>query len=244
VISYENYVDTTLYQLGIIDESHDNVILRLFPAKGSTFIPLDGGTQQIASEVPTMDEGISTPVTPSEPSPTSIDQSSSAGQPQQPQQPTPCNVTKVHEVYPKGCMTFGGVKVCVMGENFKEGARVRFGRTIVAATRHAHDLLVCIAPAHEPGVVAVGVEIAPIPQVRNNRRNIPRNNDVPPERPMDANECFTDDGISFTYFDLSNLDAALALTCEAENKSKQALATCQEAEAITNQQQQPPPGLM
>mmetsp|Transcript_10252 Transcript_10252/g.27340 ORF Transcript_10252/g.27340 Transcript_10252/m.27340 type:complete len:331 (+) Transcript_10252:16-1008(+) len=145
-----------------------------------------------------------------------------------------CASVAVREITPNGCMTCGGVRVKVIGHGFVEGARVRFGRSVVPAVRHSHDLLVCTAPPHDPGVVSIEVERAPNPRratkpvkrvsaSNGKRRSSP---EVEVYEPGLHDAHFTSDGISFTYIDIADLQGALALTCDSDSKKASEQTTC------------------
>eukprot|EP00183_Erythrolobus_madagascarensis_P003902 CAMPEP_0185854090 /NCGR_PEP_ID=MMETSP1354-20130828/21280_1 /TAXON_ID=708628 /ORGANISM="Erythrolobus madagascarensis, Strain CCMP3276" /LENGTH=339 /DNA_ID=CAMNT_0028555769 /DNA_START=58 /DNA_END=1077 /DNA_ORIENTATION=+ len=168
---------------------------------------------------------------------------------QQQQQPrSDCNRVEVREVTPNGCLTSGGVRVMVIGHGFVEGARVRFGRCIVPAVRHSHDLLVCVAPPHEAGVVSLEVERTPepirLPRVPNgkspNRAKKRNSTKLVVYQPLVHDSSFTSSGTSFTYIDIGDLQGALALTCDSGSKKLGQETTCNTEEQT---QVQTPHGL-
>ncbi|KAA8498280.1 hypothetical protein FVE85_5865 [Porphyridium purpureum] len=145
----------------------------------------------------------------------------------------------VRELHPRGAMSSGGVRVCVFGSHFQEGARVKFGTIVVPAIRHSHDLLVCTAPAHEPGVVSVEVEISPM---RNGGVRRARKKQSEADSEFSDPSDYTQDGVSFTYVSLADLDGTLALVCESGVKPF-GQEVCNDEEQAASVNNQPPPGM-
>uniref|UniRef100_A0A7S0G0V4 IPT/TIG domain-containing protein n=1 Tax=Rhodosorus marinus TaxID=101924 RepID=A0A7S0G0V4_9RHOD len=104
------------------------------------------------------------------------------------------NRTHVDELKPFVGLTTGGAQITIRGVNFANTVRmVKFGAVQVEAVRYSPEVLTCIAPPHDAGVVSVEVE-AP-------------------------GEGFTDDGSTYTYVNSIAEGAEIAIAACDERKA-------------------------
>jgi len=218
VLSHAEYASTTMSSLKVEDKAVIRVVRSRAPSSGNV---------QTASN----SSAVTTPQS-NETNASVLEDSSSRVTPTESAEEPKISVTQLQ---PNGSMTCGGVQVLVFGKGFREGARVRFGRTLVNAVRHSHDLLVCTAPAHAAGIVSVEVELSP--ERQRPRQRTTQGRTRPQQRLVDTDltlstqahndALFTTSGCTFTYIELADLDAAMTITCQA-GAPAQAQQVCKE----------------
>ncbi|GJQ12849.1 hypothetical protein GpartN1_g4640.t1 [Galdieria partita] len=124
-----------------------------------------------------------------------------------------CRETRpiIREIHPNMGLSCGGSKVQIVGNHFRHGLRVRFGRIVVGCTTYSDTVLTCVTPSHAPGVVSVQVDVSGLGH-------------------------FMDDNCLFTYVDFSVFHNIFAVAAQNSNPVRVPNESCKEMneEQLTN----------
>ncbi|EME28593.1 hypothetical protein Gasu2_28480 [Galdieria sulphuraria] len=117
----------------------------------------------------------------------------------------------IREIHPNMGLSCGGSKVQIIGNHFRHGLRVRFGRIVVGCITYSDTVLTCVTPSHAPGVVSVQVDASGLGH-------------------------FMDDDCLFTYVDFTVFHNIFAVAAQNSNPVRVPNESCKEMneEQLTN----------